>query len=431
MKLKVKLRWWEIREINENIIFIRRMKKNFLEGIDLLNLFVVFGILTAGLLAIFSATYTSGSDYFSRQLSFAIFGIILMLVISYIPPRIIAKSSYFIYAVSLIMLLLVLFFGKKISGSKSWFSMGGFGIQPSEFAKIATILAVANFLSMAEDGYKNVNKPLVFIKTCLFIISPVVLIMRQPDMGTSLVFMSMILPIMFWAGLSPYVLFIIISPAVVAAGAFFGMSYFIFALTVVAFILMIQKRNYILTAGVLVFNFIVGFSVDKLYSKLAPYQQNRIKAVFDPTTDPLGSGYNVIQSKVAIGSGGLFGKGFLEGTQTQLKFIPEQWTDFIYCMIGEEFGFIGSVLILLLYMILIFQLVNNAYLSKNKFLSISCIGIASIILFHLVINVGMTIGIMPVIGIPLPLMSYGISSLLSFLVMMGIGMSAYRYRKQY
>ncbi len=181
----------------------------------------------------------------------------------------------------------------------------------------------------------------------------------------------------------------------------------------------------------LLLNFAVGYSVDTLYNKLQPYQQNRIKAVFDPTTDPLGSGYNVIQSKVAIGSGGLFGKGFLQGTQTQLKFIPEQWTDFIYCMIGEEFGFVGSVLILIFYLIIIFQLVNNAYLSKNRFLSVACIGFASIILFHLVINVGMTIGIMPVIGIPLPLMSYGVSSLISFLVMIGIGMSAYDIRNQY
>lgn len=407
------------------------MKKSFFEGIDLVLLFITLGILTAGLLAIFSATYTSGTDYFSKQLTFALFGILIMLVVSYIPPRIISRFSYYFYFIALILLVLVLFFGKKISGSKSWFSVGGFGIQPSEFAKIATILAISNFLSSAEDGYRNVNKPLVFIKACAFVIFPVMLIMRQPDMGTSLVFLSMILPILFWVGLSPYVIFIIVSPAVVAFGAFLGMNYFIAALILVAIILLLFKRNIFLTAGLLVMNFIVGFSVDTLYKKLQPYQQNRIKAVFDPATDPLGSGYNVIQSKVAIGSGGLTGKGFLQGTQTQLKFIPEQWTDFIYCMIGEEFGFIGSVAILALYMIVIFQLVNNSYLSKNKFLSVACIGFSSIIFFHLVINVGMTIGLMPVIGIPLPLMSYGISSLLSFLFMMGIGMNAYRYRNQY
>ncbi|MBN8571082.1 MAG: rod shape-determining protein RodA, partial [Ignavibacteria bacterium] len=172
-------------------------------------------------------------------------------------------------------------------------------------------------------------------------------------------------------------------------------------------------------------------SVPKVFAKLQPYQQKRIMAVFDPSTDPLGSGYNVIQSKVAIGSGGLWGKGFLSGTQTQLKFIPEQWTDFIFCMIGEEFGFIGAVILLTLYIVIIYKLISNAYLTRSRFLSIACVGFASIILFHLVINVGMTIGLMPVIGIPLPLMSYGISSLLSFLVMLGIGMSAYRNRNLY
>ncbi|MEO6695185.1 MAG: rod shape-determining protein RodA [Ignavibacteria bacterium] len=407
------------------------MKKSFFEGIDALLLFVTIGIIASGLLAIFSATYTSEADYFSKQLTFALVGIIIMLGVSYIPPRIIAKSSYIFYVVSLILLILVLFFGKKISGSRSWFSMGGFGIQPSEFAKIATILAVANFLSKTEDGFKNVNKLVEFLKVCVLVILPVALIMRQPDMGTSLVFLSMILPILFWVGLSPYVLFVIISPIIVIAGAFFGITYFIVALILIGLTLLLFKKNIFLTAGILALNFVVGFSVDMLYQKLQPYQQNRIKAVFDPTTDPLGSGYNVIQSKVAIGSGGLFGKGFLEGTQTQLKFIPEQWTDFIYCMIGEEFGFVGSVIILMLYMIIIFQLVNNAYMVKNRFLSVACIGFSSIIFFHLLINVGMTIGVMPVIGIPLPLMSYGISSLLSFLVMIGIGMSAYRYRNQY
>ncbi len=407
------------------------MKRNFFERIDMLLLIVTIAVVISGLLAIFSATYTSGADYFSKQLSFSIIGIFLMLLISYIPPRFIAKSSYVFYLISIVLLVLVLIIGKKISGSRSWFSMGGFGIQPSEFAKIATILALANFLSQSEDGFRNVNKPLEFIKACALVLIPVVLIMRQPDMGTSLVFLSLILPVLFWAGLSPYVLFIIISPVLVVLGAFFGMSYFIASIIIVGIILLLFKRNIFVALGIIVINLIIGYSFDSLYHKLQPYQQNRINALFDPTTDPLGSGYNVIQSKVAIGSGGLFGKGFLQGTQTQLKFIPEQWTDFIFCMIGEEFGFVGSVFILLLYMIIIFQLVNNAYLTKNKFLSIACIGFSSIILFHLVINVGMTIGIMPVIGIPLPMMSYGLSSLLSFLVMMGIGMSAYRYRNQF
>lgn len=407
------------------------MKRNFFDRIDLLLLIVTIAVIISGLFAIFSATYTSGTDYFSKQLSFSIAGIVLMILISYIPPKFIASSSYIVYGLSLVLLVLVLIIGKKISGSKSWFSLGGFGIQPSEFAKIATVFALANFLSGSEDNFRNVNRPVEFLKALAIVVIPVGLIMKQPDMGTSLVFLSMILPVLFWVGLSPYVLFIIISPVFVVLGAFFGMNFFIASLVIVGIILLLFKKNIFIATGVLALNFVIGFSVDTLYHKLQPYQQNRIKSVFSPELDPLGTGYNVIQSKVAIGSGGLFGKGFLQGTQTQLKFIPEQWTDFIFCMIGEEFGFIGSIVILLLYLIIIFELINNAYVSKNRFLSVCCIGFASIILFHVIINVGMTIGVLPVIGIPLPMMSYGLSSLLSFLVMMGIGMSAYRYRNQF
>jgi len=166
-----------------------------------------------------------------------------------------------------------------------------------------------------------------------------------------------------------------------------------------------------------------------MFSKLQNYQQARIKAVFDPTSDPLGSGYNVIQSKVAIGSGGLYGKGFMQGSQTQLRFIPERWTDFIFCVIGEEFGLLGASVVVILFLILIFRILNNAYYSRNRFLSIACIGFASLFFFHIFINIGMTIGIAPVIGIPLPFVSNGVSSLLTFLLMIGIAMNTYRHKE--
>ncbi len=394
-------------------------------------IFLSVGILSCGLLAVFSATYTGGGDYFSRQLWFGVLGITLMMIISFIPPRFISRASYFLYAMSLVLLVLVLIFGKRIAGSKSWFSVGSFGIQPSEFAKITTILALANYMTSTEEGFRNLNRPFEFIKAAMFVLVPVALIMQQPDMGTSLVFLSMILPIFFWAELSPFVLMVILSPIIVVVGALLGTPYFIGALVLVGFLLLFFKRNMIVIGIVLLVNVVIGISADSLYSKLQPYQQRRIQAVFDPALDPLGSGYNVIQSKVAIGSGGLFGKGFLQGTQTQLKFIPEQWTDFIFCMIGEEFGFVGSITVLLLFLLLISRIVSNGSISKNRFLSIACIGIASVIFCHTVINVGMTIGLLPVIGIPLPLMSYGISSLLSFFVMIGIAMNAYRFKNQY
>lgn len=408
------------------------MKEKFTDKYDL-TLFVTTAIMvTIGIVAIFSATFgnTSGTDFYLKQMIFGIIGLVIMVVISLLPPKYFSKFSYATYGLAIVLLVLVLLFGKTINGNKSWFYIGGFGIQPSEFAKIATVLALANFLNPGE-GDKNPNKPLDFIKACIFIIIPVILVKMQNDTGTALVFLSFLIPIFFWAGLSPFVLFIIISPIALAVLSFLGNIYFYIGIAVVLISLYFFKRGILISILVLLINLASGYSVHYLYSRLQVHQQKRIIALIDPTLDPLGSGYNVIQSKVAIGSGGIFGKGLLQGSQTQLRFIPEQWTDFIFCMIGEEFGLLGASVVILLYLIIIVRLINNASLSKDKFLSLACIGFASLFLFHLFINVGMTIGLMPVIGIPLPLVSYGVSSLLTFMVMIGIGMNTYKHRNVY
>lgn len=408
------------------------MKEKFTDKFDLVLLIPTMMMVSIGIVAIFSATYgnTGGTDFYLKQMTFGIIGLVIMIVISFLPPKYFSKFSYASYGFAIFLLILVLVFGKTINGNKSWFYIGGFGIQPSEFAKIATVLALANFLNPGE-GDKNPNKILDFVKACIFVLIPFALVKLQHDTGTSLVFISFLIPIFFWAGLSPFVLFAIITPVVLAILSFLGQLYFFIGLVVVLVCLYFFKKGIIVSALVFVLNIIAGYSVHFMYSKLQVYQQNRIMALFDPTLDPLGSGYNVIQSKVAIGSGGIFGKGLLQGTQTQLRFIPEQWTDFIFCMIGEELGLIGASVIILLYLIIIIRLINNASSSRNKFLSLTCIGFASLFLFHLFINVGMTIGIMPVIGIPLPLVSYGVSSLMSFMAMIGIGMNTYRNRKIY
>lgn len=408
------------------------MKEKFSDKYDLILFSATIIMVAIGIVAIFSATYgnTGGTDFYMKQMIFGIIGLMIMVIISLLPPKYFSKFSYATYGFAIFLLILVLIFGKTINGNKSWFYIGGFGIQPSEFAKIATVLALANFLNPG-DAEKNPNKILDFIKACIFVLIPFALVKLQNDTGTSLVFLSFLIPIFFWVGLSPFVLFAIITPVALAILSFLGQIYFFAGLAIVLISLYFFKRKILLSAVVFMINVISGFSVHFLYSKLQVYQQNRIMALFDPTLDPLGSGYNVIQSKVAIGSGGIFGKGLLQGTQTQLRFIPEQWTDFIFCMIGEEFGLIGASVIILLYLIIIIRLVNNASNSRNKFLSLVCIGFASLFLFHLFINVGMTIGIMPVIGIPLPLVSYGVSSLLSFMAMIGIGMNTYRHRNLY
>jgi rod shape determining protein RodA len=391
-----------------------------------------FGLITIGLVAIYSATNSNPevAANFNKQLIAALFGLILVLVITFLPPKYISMSAYFLYALNLLLLVTVLFLGKKISGQTSWFSIAGFGIQPSEFAKVTTVLMLAQFLTNKLVD-TDITNPRDFFIAILLGLFPIGLIMLQPDMGTSLVFLVLLLPVLYWAGMPNYILFIIVAPVITAVCAFLGTYYFITAVVIVIITLFLFKKNLLVSSLIVAATILAGLSVNYVYNKLQPYQQKRIVAVFDPESDALGSGYNVIQSKIAIGSGGMWGKGFLQGTQTQLKYIPEQWTDFIFCMVGEEFGFAGSIIVVILFLILIWQTIHIAYSCKNKFLSVCCIGFATIFSFHMFINLGMTMGIMPVIGIPLPFMSYGVSFLLANLCMLGLILNAYRNRKEY
>ncbi len=391
-----------------------------------------FGLITFGLLAIYSATFGNElvAGNFNKQLVSACIGVAVVLAIMYTPPKYIALTSYLFYGLVMILLIAVLIIGKKIKGQTSWFNIAGFGVQPSEFAKVATVLALAFFLSNKHKE-TDVTKPRDFFFAVGIALIPVALIMLQPDMGTTLVFLFLILPVLYWAGMPNYIMFFIVAPALTAICAFLGTWYFVAAVLLIIGMMFVFKRNMLISAIVVCIAIGSGFSVNMVYNKLQPYQQKRIMSMFNPESDPLGSGYNVIQSKIAIGSGGLTGKGFLQGTQTQLKYIPEQWTDFIFCMVGEEFGFTGSIIVVLLFLVLIWQTIHIAYICKNQFLSICCIGFATIFSFHILINLGMIMGIMPVIGIPLPFMSYGVSFLLSNLIMLGIILNAYRNRKEY
>ena len=398
--------------------------------------FVVFisalSLITIGLLAIYSATFGNElvSGNFTKQLVSASIGVFVVLGIMYTPAKYIAISSYVIYGLVIVMLIAVIILGKKIKGQTSWFSIAGFGIQPSEFAKVATVMALAYFLSNKNQD-ADVTKPRDFFYAVGICLIPVALIMLQPDMGTTLVFLFLLLPVLYWAGMPNYIMFFIVAPAITAVCAFLGTWYFVTAIIFISSMMLVFKRNILISVVIVCISIGSGLSVNMAYSKLQPYQQKRIMSMFNPESDPLGAGYNVIQSKIAIGSGGMTGKGFLQGTQTQLKYIPEQWTDFIFCMVGEEFGFVGSIAVVLLFLILIWQTIHIAYVCKNQFLSICCIGFATIFSFHILINLGMIMGIMPVIGIPLPFMSYGVSFLFSNLIMLGIIMNAYRNRKDY
>jgi len=408
------------------------MEKKLFDRFNIFILLAAFGLVSIGLIAIYSATFGNAQTAanFTKQLMAGIAGLVIVLVLTFLPPKYLSRGAFLYYAFVVLLLAAVLFFGKRIKGHISWFSFGGLSFQPSEFAKTAVVLSLAAFLSNRQKD-TDVTRPKDFIMALGIGLFPVALILLQHDIGTSLVFVAVLIPILYWGGMPNFTLFVILAPAVTAICAFIGTWLFVLSLFAVLVLLLLFKKNLLISTLIFSSTIVTGLSVNFVFNNLQPYVQKRILAMFNPEADALGSGYNVIQSKIAIGSGGMWGKGFLQGTQTQLKYIPEQWTDFIFCMVGEEFGFVGSLTVVILYFILIWQTIYIAYNCKNKFLSTCCIGFSVIITFHVLVNMGMTMGIMPVIGIPLPFMSYGVSFLLSSMIMLGIIMNAYRNRKEY
>jgi len=388
---------------------------------------ILFGF---GLLAIYSSTVnnTFAQENFQRQVIWGAVAFIIFFITYSLPTNIFKSFAVPVYLISLLLLLAVLAIGRQISGSKSWLAIGSIGFQPSEMAKIATIMAIAAYLSRNNSNIDSFKDILI---TLAIGVTPVLLILMEPDMGTSIVFMGMILIMFFWKGISSFSLFVVLSPAFVAIAAIFGTLYFIIALILVLVFLITFKRDLFFSASIFAIGLSSGFFADYVYHALSPHQQKRIQSFLDPMADPLGSGYNTIQAKVAIGSGGLTGKGFLAGNQTQLQFIPEQWTDFAFCVIGEECGFIGSIIVISIFLVLFLRILKLTYTTKDEFLSLVSIGILSVYLIHFIINLGMVVGILPVIGIPLPFISYGGSSLLVNMFMLGILANFYRTRKNY
>ncbi len=387
-------------------------------------------LISIGIIAIYSATInrTDVQANFERQVLWGCIAIIIFFITYSLPPNLFKSLSITTYLFSLLVLILVLFFGRKISGAKSWLFFGPIGFQPSEFAKIGTILALALFLSkkwVDVDSFKHIALYLIIG------LIPVGLILLEPDVGTSLTFFAIILTMIFWKGISLFSLFVVLSPPFIAISSLFGINYFLGALALIAIALFLFKKDIFFSASIFAVNLGAGFFTDYVYNALSPHQQKRIQSFLDPMSDPLGAGYNTIQTKVAIGSGGFWGKGFLAGSQTGLQFIPQQWTDFIYSVIGEEFGFLGSIILLMVFLYLLTNILKIAYHSKDEFFSLTAIGILTVYFVHLIINVGMTIGLLPVIGIPLPFVSYGGSSLVANMFMLGIIANIYRTRKYY
>ena len=390
---------------------------------------LMFALVIIGLFSIYSATYDAGmSDISNKQLMWAGAGTIVFLIVIFLPSKFLHSIAYPSYFLCILMLMSVLLLGKTVSGSTSWFNLGAMGIQPSEFAKIATVFTLASYLSRSDVTLQKFKHLVIAF---VIVLLPVALIMMQPDIGTAIIFLGMFLAVLYWGGASNFTVVAFVAPGVVAIAALFGTTSFLIAVVILSALLYLTREHRIVAAATFSLMVLVGISVQFIYNGLKPYQQKRIATFLDPNADPLGAGYNVLQSKVAIGSGGLVGKGYLRGTQTQLNFIPEQWTDFIFCVPGEEFGFLGAAIVLILFMTLLLRGVKIGSTVKNRYSSLVAIGITSILGTHVFINIGMAVGLLPVIGVPLPFLSYGGSALLTSMTMVGILLNLYSNRKGY
>jgi rod shape determining protein RodA len=405
----------------------------FSQNIDWLTLVLYIGCVTMGWLNVYAAVY-SPEDHTSlfdmttnagKQMMWIGTTLILVTCILVINHKFFDSFAYLFYVFMILMLVLVLFVGTNINGSRSWFKFGGFSLQPAEFAKVATALALAKYLDVPG---MNLSKQKDLLRIGSIILLPCILILASNETGSTLVFASFVI-MLYREGLPGWMPALGIAVVVLFVLALMFPKLYIFAGVVALFGLLVwlmprynrTTSNLIsmalVGAGMMVLVTGVDFFVNNILQK---HQRNRIKVLVDPTIDPLGVGWNVTQAKIAIGSGRLQGKGFLEGTQTKFDFVPEQSTDFIFCTIGEEHGFIGSLVVIALFIGLITRLVILSEKQRSKFARVYGYCVAGIIFFHVMINIGMTIGLMPVIGIPLPFFSYGGSSLWSFSILLFI-----------
>ena len=398
--------------------------------VDTLSVVYFLSLVMLGWINIYAADYDldGNTPFFdlnqssTRQLIWIGASFFLIAVIFILDYRFYDSFGYVIWGVSVFFLLAVLFFGKEVAGSTSWFEIGFIKIQPSEFAKIATAIGLAKYLSSQNVGVSYKYK--LGISAFLFSI-PMGLIIMQGDLGTAMVFGSLIL-VLFREGLSAKLLFF----------SFYAVLLFLLTLLIDQWILLfmvlalflIGLGLFIKNRKALIFIFWLSIlscglikSVDFVLNQvLKEHQQLRVMSLINPNADPLGIGWNVMQSKIAIGSGGFMGKGFLKGTQTKFDFVPAQTTDFIFCTVGEEQGWLGATLIMILFGAFFLRLLTIAERQKSRFVRIYGYSVVSIMFFHFAINIAMTIGLFPVIGIPLPFFSYGGSSLLTFTMLLFI-----------
>jgi len=399
--------------------------------------FAALALWMIGLALVYSATIIHDSGplvgLYKQQILWITMAILVILAITSIPGRYFHAFAYIFYGLSLAMLLAAIFVGVSSKGAERWIMIAGFKLQPSEFAKIGLLLVLARYLSEKKVSLSKIS---TFIMPGILILVPFALVIKQPDLGTAMVFCAMSLPMFFWGGLTLLEVFFLVSPIISLVlsaiplilsyeshhswGILGAFPWGVFFLGLCA-ILYFTRPAIFITIGVVIANLFTATIVTVVWnSVLKDYQKMRVISFVNPQADPFGAGYQVIQSKVAIGSGHIYGKGFLQGTQTKLSFLPEQHTDFIFSVLGEQFGFIGCSLVVFLFLFLVVRGFIITQQLRNRFFNLLVIGAISIIGFHIFVNSAMTMGMMPVTGIPLPFLSYGGSFTLTVAILIGL-----------
>ncbi len=384
-------------------------------------LFLVTALLTViGIVMIYSATRGSESavtsDAVTRQLLWAGLGFTVILAILFISQDTIEALSPFFYVVAIALLVAVLFVGVGKTGERRWFDLGFMRFQPSELAKFAVIFALARYLSRKRT---RLDRPLHAALPLGIVLLPTALVLNQPDLGTSVIYVLVLIPMLYWGGMKPLVLLLLATPVISMLLSFNWFAWIAF-LAALGWFLYVSRLLIVDKIVLFLINVVMGRAGPILWRSLEEYQRHRVLAFLNPEKYRFSTGYQLIQSKIAVGSGSVFGKGFLEGTQKNFAFLPERHTDFIFSVLAEEFGFAGCLVVLCLYVYLVVRMIRLASQVRNRFAGLVIVGIASTLFIQSAINVGVTLGLSPVTGMPLPLLSYGGSSLLVTLASIGL-----------
>lgn len=386
-------------------------------------LFVSLILTSLGLIALKSISSDFGGELFQqsfyKQLFFLFPAMVAFLTAFFIPRHTIHRYIYGAYGL-MIILIIIPYLGKEIASTYRWINIGlPFGFQPSELAKWIVVIALARYLS---DHNLEMNHFTANIVPIIIALIPALIVLNQPDLGTAIIILAPVLPMLYWVGARPFHLFLMVAPLLSIISAFHWASFTIWAILMIVIIFQ-ARPNLVFGVSTFFGNIFLGLLSPVLWGLLKDYQQKRILTLFNPELDPLGAAYQIIQSKTAIGAGGLFGKGWGAGTQTHLKFLPVQESDFIISVIGEEFGFFAIMILIILFSILILRTLRLAFNVDDRFSSLVIVGIGTIFTAHVFVNFAMTVGMIPVKGLPLPFISYGGSFLLSSYIMIALIMN--------